>query len=37
MDIIKYIYNELHCFIKSAFDISMQKITSIFHRNNSGL
>lgn len=37
MDIIKYIYNELSCFIKSTVDISLQKLASIFHWNNSGL
>ena len=37
MDIIRYIYNELSCFIKAYFDISLQKIASILHRNNSGL
>jgi hypothetical protein len=37
MDVIKYIYSELCYFIKSSFDITMHKIASIIHRDNSGL
>ncbi len=31
MEILKYIYNEIGCFIKSSFDISVQKIQQIFN------
>jgi len=30
MEILKYVYNEICCFIKASFDISMQKIQQIF-------
>jgi len=31
MDILKYVCNEICCFIKSSFDISIQKIQQIFN------
>ncbi len=31
MEILKYIYNEICCFLKASFDISMQKIQQIFN------
>jgi len=31
MEILKYIYNEISCFIKASFDISMQKLQQIFN------
>jgi len=37
MEMIKFIYNEFCCFIKLAFDLSVQKIVLIFHRDHSGL
>lgn len=37
MDIIKYIYNELSCFIKLTLDLIIQKVTLILRRNSSGL
>ncbi len=30
MEIVKFIYNEFCCFIKSSFDISIQKIQQVF-------
>jgi len=29
MDILKYVYNEICCFIKSSIDISIQKAQQI--------
>jgi hypothetical protein len=37
MDIFKYIFSELSYFIKAALDISVQKISLLLRRNNSGL
>ena len=37
MDIFKYIFSELCYFIKVVLDLSVQKITLILRRNNSGL
>jgi len=37
MDIIKFIYNELSCFIKLTLDLIIQKITLLLRRNSSGL
>ena len=37
MDLIKFIYNELSCFIKLTFDLGAQKIALIFRRDKSGL
>ena len=31
MEILKYVYNEICCFIKSSVDISMQKIQQILN------
>lgn len=31
MEILKYVYNEICCFVKSSFDISIQKIQQIFN------
>ena len=31
MEILKYVYNEICCFIKASLDISMQKIQQIFN------
>ncbi len=30
MDIIKFIFNELCCFFKASFDISIQKLRQFF-------
>ncbi len=32
MDVFKYIFNEICCFIKASIDTSTQKIQQIFHR-----
>lgn len=37
MDTLKYIYSEICCLVKSGFDISMQKIERMLHRNKTGL
>ena len=37
MDIFKFIFSEFCYFIKVALDLSVQKLTLIFRRNNSGL
>jgi len=31
MEILKYTYNEICCFIKATFDISIQKLQQIFN------
>jgi hypothetical protein len=31
MDILKYAYNEICCFLKSSIDISIQKIQQILN------
>lgn len=37
MDVVKFICNEIACFIKAGLDISLQKLEEVFRRNNSGL
>ena len=37
MDMVKFICSEISCFLKSIFDISIQKIEKIFNRNKTGL
>ncbi len=37
MDILKFIFNELCCFFKAGFDISIQKLHQFLIGNKSGL
>lgn len=37
MDIVKYIYQEISCFLKAGYDISSQKLQQIFTRTGTGL
>jgi hypothetical protein len=37
MDMVKYIFSEICCYVKSSMDISMQKIGQLLKRNKTGL
>jgi len=37
MEMLRYIYNEISCFIKLAYDLASQKISLALRRNSTGL
>lgn len=37
MEMLRYIYNEISCFIKCRCDLATQKISLALRRNNTGL
>lgn len=37
MELLRYIYNEISCFIKCHCDLAGQKISLVLRRNNTGL